>query len=248
MKGDAEAAVCAARPYLQDLDSSEAVLKLDFQNAFNTIHRDWMLNAVREHAPTIYPFVHSVYSAPSSLFWSDRTIQSGEGMQQGDPLGPLLFCLSIQHIVTQKESELWWYVLFYLDDGTLGGSVGSLRHDLEVVEQKSAEIGHGLQLNRGKSEIICANPNTLDPIAHCLPGAPLVHPSKATLLGSLIGDEPSVSEALTTKLNQLKRMVERLHLFSSHDAILLLRHSFSLPKLLYNKDGTHFPFPTSAGL
>ena len=76
-------------------------------------------------------------------------------MQQGDPLGRLLFCLSIQHIVTQMESEL---CLFYLDDGTLGGSMDNLRHDLVVVERKGAEIG--LQLNRGKSEIICANPNT----------------------------------------------------------------------------------------
>ena len=54
----------------------------------------------------------------------DRTLQSAEGVQQGDPLGPLLFCLSIQHIVTQLESEL---ALFYLDDGTLGANVDSLK-------------------------------------------------------------------------------------------------------------------------
>ena len=80
-----------------------------------------MLSAVREHAPTIYPFVHSVHSA-SSLFWSDRTIQLGEGVQQGDPLDHSFICLSIQHMVTQMESEL---CLFYLDDGTLGGSVAA---------------------------------------------------------------------------------------------------------------------------
>ena len=44
----------------------------------------------------------------------------------------------------------------------------------------------------------------------------------------------SVSDALTTKVNQLKMMGERLQLLSAHDAILLLKHSFSLPKLLYN--------------
>ena len=89
-----------------------------------------MLNAVWEHAPTLHPFVHSAYSTPSSLLWMDRTIQSMEGVQQGDPLGPLLFCLSIQHIVTQLELEL---AMFYLDDGTLGGKVDNLKRDLEVV-------------------------------------------------------------------------------------------------------------------
>lgn len=38
----------------------------------------------------------------------------------------------------------------------------SLKHDLEVVEQEGVEVG--LQLNKKISEIICANPETLNPI------------------------------------------------------------------------------------
>ena len=91
--GGSEAAVHAARIYLCDLGPGKAVLKLDFRNAFNTIHRDKMLFAVLEHAPCLHPFLHSAYYLPSSLFWSDKIIQSAEGVQQGDPLGPLLFCL-----------------------------------------------------------------------------------------------------------------------------------------------------------
>ena len=85
VKGGGEAAVHAVRLYLRDINPGKAVLKLDFQNAFNSIYRDRMLDAVLEHAPTLYPFVHSAYSSPSSLFWSDATIQSAEGVQQGDP-------------------------------------------------------------------------------------------------------------------------------------------------------------------
>ena len=36
--GEMEAAVHAARLYLQDLDSLKAVMKLDFRNVFNTIY------------------------------------------------------------------------------------------------------------------------------------------------------------------------------------------------------------------
>lgn len=115
VRGGAEA---AARLYLHDLDPTKAVLKLDFKNAFNSIRRDKMLEAVQELAPGLLQFVHSSYSSPSILFWVDRTLQSAEGVQQGDPLGPLLFCLAIHELISQLQSEL---CLFYLDDGTYIG-------------------------------------------------------------------------------------------------------------------------------
>ena len=145
-----------------------------------------------------------MYYSPSSLFWLDRTIQSAEGVQQGDPLGPLLFCLSIHHIVQQLESEL---SLFYLDDGPLGGNAGHLERDLEVIEQEGVEIR--LHLNKGKSEVICVSTKVPESIVRCLQGAEIVDPSKATILASPIGDVSSVSDALTIKVNQLKKMAER---------------------------------------
>ena len=54
-----------------------------------------MLMAVHEIAPQLFPLVHSAYSVPSSLFAQDKTIQSAERVQQGDPLGPLLFSLAM---------------------------------------------------------------------------------------------------------------------------------------------------------
>ena len=111
-----------------------------------------------------------------------------------------------------------------------------------MIEREGAKIG--LHLNKVKSEIICASPEISDPIASCLPGAKIVDPSKATLLGSPIGDMSSVSDALTSKVKQLKKMGERLQLLSARDAILFLRHSFSLPKLLYNlRTAPCFPSP-----
>uniref|UniRef100_A0A1X7UKT8 Reverse transcriptase domain-containing protein n=1 Tax=Amphimedon queenslandica TaxID=400682 RepID=A0A1X7UKT8_AMPQE len=79
VKGGAESAVHAARWYLKSLRPSQAILKLDFRNAFNSICRDRMLRSVLELSLTIYPFVHSCYSAPSSLFWEGRVLKSAEG-------------------------------------------------------------------------------------------------------------------------------------------------------------------------
>ena len=85
-----------------------------------------------------------------------------------------------------------------------------------------------------KSEIICANPNTTDSILSSLRGAQVVEPTKATLLGSSIGDVHSISDVFTMKIGMLKRMGDRLEQLSAQDAILLVRHSFALPKFLYN--------------
>ena len=82
-----------------------AAVHADRMYAFNSLRRDRMLLAVQELAPALYPFVHSSYSSPSSLFWHDSVLQSAEGVQQDDPLGRLLFCLSIHDLCSQLMSE-----------------------------------------------------------------------------------------------------------------------------------------------
>ena len=52
-------------------------------------------------------------------------------------------------------------------------------------------------------------------------------------LGCPIGDLHCVSAVLVDKIHLLKVMGERLQHIFTHDAFLLLRHSFALPKLLY---------------
>ena len=95
VRSGAEAAVHAARLYMQMADSTLVVVKLNFCNTFNSIRRDKMLECVEDLVPALYSLVHSAYSEPSTLFWGEKTLASAEGVQQGDTLGPLLFCLSI---------------------------------------------------------------------------------------------------------------------------------------------------------
>ena len=227
-KNGAEAAVHAMSVYLCSLNPEKVVLKLDFQNAFNSLRRDRMLEAVFGLAPILSHFVHSAYSSPSILFWGDKTIQSAEGVQQGDPLGPLLFCLSIHRLCSHLRSEL---CLFYLDDGSLGGCKEEVLHDLELVEREGAELG--LRLNHEKLEIIGSDNEARAAVLSSLPGALVVDPGDAVFLGSPVGNLPTISSVLRGKLRLLEIMGERLRHLRAHDALLLLRHSFAIPKLLY---------------
>ena len=53
-------------------------------------------------------------------------------------MGPLLFCISIHDLVSKLQSEL---IVFYLDDGTIGGSFQDVLADLRLVELEASKLG-----------------------------------------------------------------------------------------------------------
>ena len=98
VKPGTEAAAHAARRFLRDLKPEQALLKLDFVNPFNTISREEILHTLRQELPELYPFISTCYSSSPHLCFGEFLISSDEGAQQGDPLGPLLFCAAAQKL------------------------------------------------------------------------------------------------------------------------------------------------------
>ena len=102
----AEAIVHSVRCFLQQSNVTQSVFKLDFQNTFNSLRRDRMLQVVSEVVPELYSFVHAAYGSPTSLFHGESTILSQEGVQQGDPLGPMIFCVTIHPMLQISEPSI----------------------------------------------------------------------------------------------------------------------------------------------
>ena len=92
------------------------LVKLDFANAFNSVRRDAVLEAVALHVPELLAYTTSAYGAASILQFGDEQIISQEGIQQGDPLGPLLFSLALNGPLQDLDSE---FVSGYLNDVSL---------------------------------------------------------------------------------------------------------------------------------
>jgi len=94
-QGGAEASVHAVRKLAKEFgeDPGKIMLKVDFSNAFNMVDRTQMLAQVFEKLPGLYRWVEYCYSDPAHLFFGSCVLQSAAGVQQGDPLGPLLFSL-----------------------------------------------------------------------------------------------------------------------------------------------------------
>jgi hypothetical protein len=186
-----------------------------------------MLESVKEFAPEIFPFVPSCYSNSSFLRFGSTLINSSEGIQQGDPLGPLLFCLAIHPITAQLKSGMKF---FYLEDGTIGGPESLVMDDLKCIEYSASQLG--LLLNHSKTEIICSKDSGLL-IHYYAPDMHKVEPKDAVLLDTPLGDLSGIDNALQDKVRKLRILGDHLAHLRTQDALFLIRNAFSIPKILY---------------
>ncbi|GAU96968.1 hypothetical protein RvY_08332-1 [Ramazzottius varieornatus] len=229
-RGGAEAGVHAVRCFLEEgRDESQVLLKLDSKNAFSTIHREVLLRVIRDSLPKYFPFAWQSYRYPSKLLFGQRTLESARGVQQGDPLGPLLFCVLIQKLTSPLN-------VWYLNDGTIGGKIETVLSDLQVVISEGWKLG--LELNSAKCELFCFGGSALERQAaqgRAAVACPAIFfPSKSdlNLLGAPLMEE-SLEEAVRAKTSKIRLVNANLNLLFAHQALFLLKNCLRLPKLLY---------------
>ena len=124
-----EGIAAAVRLYLTELEAPDAdtegaaerawraVLSVDASNAFNTVSRAAMLEAVLKHVPGLLPFARFSYARDSRLVYVNsayqgapgeelsRTFLSRTGVRQGDPLGPALFALAMVEALGRVQAQ-----------------------------------------------------------------------------------------------------------------------------------------------
>ena len=174
--------------FAEHMPDDQVIVKLDFTNAFKSLHRDAMLEAVSARVPAIYKFCHLAYNQPSILKFFEHRIMSDEGPQQGDPLGRLLFCNTIQPLLRRMNSNL---VEGYMDDITLGSKSDTVGDDVATI--RTLGILLGLHLNAKKCELIQHCPITTEPAFRDFM---ITSKENATLLGAPLTDGPALNEAL----------------------------------------------------
>ena len=91
----AEAAVHVARIYVHDLDEN-CILKI--RNAFNMLRHAGCEGSCTWFICLCTLCIFNIFKSLGG--GGGETIQSKEGVQQGDPLGPLLFCLTVHKLVS----------------------------------------------------------------------------------------------------------------------------------------------------
>ncbi|KAK3887055.1 hypothetical protein Pcinc_008820 [Petrolisthes cinctipes] len=125
------------------------IVKVDMVNAFNSVSRKAVLEEVIHRFPAAMPLVSQAYSQPTLLQLSSARLWSQWGVQQSDPMGPLLFALAIDPVIRSLTSPL---NVWFLDDGTLAGQREAVMSDLNQLIPAFQAIG--LEVNQSKCELI----------------------------------------------------------------------------------------------
>lgn len=95
-----------------------------------TGRRDTMLKAVYTSVPEIYSFCHLSCSNAYDFKFADHHINSEEGVQQGDSLGQLLFCLTIHPFIQSLSSNS---IACYVDEITIGDPAEVVAEDVKSI-------------------------------------------------------------------------------------------------------------------
>jgi hypothetical protein len=142
-KGGCEAVLHAFNRSIRnpDLDPASILSLMDFKNAFNEVKRESFLEEVRLKFPCIYPWVYFSYSSEAPLFIEDKTIFASTGVQQGDPLGPLLFALVLHPLLLHIKSEFSLQVGAILDDVTIMGTPNNTLNALNYIGREGPKRG-----------------------------------------------------------------------------------------------------------
>ena len=79
---------------------------MDFKNAFKLVDRSVILFETRILCPSLAPWAEFCYSQPARFYYSYSIIWFCQGVQQGDPLGPLYFYLYSTSLGFENSSIL----------------------------------------------------------------------------------------------------------------------------------------------
>ena len=128
LKAGAEAAIHSMRLIFED-SSTEAVILVDANNAFNSINRKVVLHNIQVTCPSFSKILISTYHSPSRLIiLGGAKIQSTEGTTQSDNSAMSFYALVTVEIqnrlrITASEVKQVWLA----DDAAGAGSLESLK-------------------------------------------------------------------------------------------------------------------------
>ena len=183
------------------------------------------LERVSEVVPELQKFRHLAYSRHSTLQFGNFSISSEEGPQQVDPLGGLLFCLALHPVLRSTASPPY--------DGFYGGRIiGGHSFAVDLFRRDQGGSQNKPSTERRQVRSYLQGPFKL---GGSFAGFCTILPFDTNLIGALlIGLGSATDCALEARCLDLRTAITTLQSVCDYDALILLRTSFSFPRLLHH--------------
>ena len=232
VRGGAESIVHDAKITFERMKivKSGGILQIDFRNAFNSVKRSHLLGSTKVLIHSIMSFASFCYSKHSDLIFKSSNVDSQTGVQQGDPIGPLLFSLAIWPLLDEIESKLpnLSQHCWHLDDGIIAGTEIELCKALEILSESGEKVG--LELRKDKCQLWSIEDMTkVDSLIkrNCVDGI--------EDLGAALGSDAFISSCLLESVKKLEELLDNLaYVDDPQCAHCILRFRIGAPRMVYS--------------
>jgi len=187
---------------------------VDFEKAFDSIHRDSLWNILRHYGiPTkVVNLIRSFYkNFRCSVGHNDTFFEVKTGVRQGCVMSALLFNVVIDWVMTKTTEDsprgIRWGLFSTLDDLDFADDLALLSHTHQHIQEKTDRLclfGQqvGLKISAKKTETMTLNVN--GPAAVKVNGTDLKQVDKFTYLGSIIRPEGGTKEDISNRLSKAR--------------------------------------------
>lgn len=216
LRSGIEASIHAASEMWHD-PSTEAILQVDAENAFNRLNRKVALHNIREVCPPIHRFLQNHYQIAAKLMVSKSSSQnenifSEEGCTQGDPAAMAFYALGVKPLVDRLSScidkeccQQSWYA----DDSSAIGKMKEILRWWQILCLFGPKYGY---FPKASKTILIIKDKTLQHKAESLfsgTGIEITTSGKRHL-GAVIGNENCTNLYVETKVKKWIEDVEDL--------------------------------------
>ena len=219
-KNGIQAAIRTARFWaLQGPD--KVILKVDISNAYNCISRRACCDGAENVDPELGTWAQWCLATPNFVSCNGQVLTCCTGVQQGEPLSPLLFCIGLAPIVEllaakfPRLAQLW-----YLDDGLIWDDPREVADCLSLLEQSLRQLG--LSLNLRKCEIYAPEGLQIPAVLHKVPL--VTNRAEWSYLGApLLATKSHAVQAAATRAANVTDAIEEFGKTAPLQALELLR-------------------------